>query len=494
MINRGAGILLPIFSFPSQYGIGTFGKEAYKFIDFLEGVGFKYWQILPIHPLTYGCSPYMSTSSFAGNPYLIDLEMLCEEGLISKTDCDSFDYGNDKNRVDYIKTIKAKKYLITKAANNFLSKKSPDFESFKEEFKYFLDEYSIFYLLKEKYSGLPYNKWDKIHRLHYDDVINEFERQNFDELEVVKAIQYLFFKQWFELKKYANDKGIKIIGDMPIYSSPDSAEVFSNPEIFELDKDRFPINVAGSPPDYFSKDGQHWGNPIYNYDYIKSTGYEYFINRVSHLHKLYDVIRIDHFRGFASYYSIPASEKTAKNGVWRIGPGIELFNAIKGKLGDIDIIAEDLGYIDDTVIKLMNDTGFPGMNVIEFAFDGDVESHKYYTKNHIENSGSYLGTHDNNTFMGWFNNLDNTTKEKAVKFLHLEKGCENISAIKELFSSKSNLSIVMMQDLLGLDAKTRINTPGTVSEDNWSHRFSDDYLGKVDINEIKKIIKENERY
>ena len=526
-MDRSSGILMPVFSLPGSYGIGTFGKSAYEFVDFLADAGVKYWQVLPMHPLTYGNSPYQSTSTFAGNMYLIDLDMLCEDGLLKKSDYDKFDFGDDPHRVDYDKVIAVKKEILRDAAKNFIggfvqaieeeekkifaiprfltrrsilsssrmnmSEEKLTYNDFRHQFQYYLDDFALFDLIKDRYAGEPFSKWDKIHRLHYDDVIAEIAVQNPYELEVYRVVQYFFFKQWLSLKKYANEKGIQIIGDMPIYSSLDSVEVFVDYKNFLLDEYRRPYEVAGCPPDAFSSEGQLWRNPLYDYDYMRKDGYKYFIKRVAHLHELYDVIRIDHFRGFASYYSIPASENTARNGKWKIGPGKEIFDAIEKEVPHLSIIAEDLGIIDDSVYKLLKDTGYPGMKVVEFAFGGDAEHHQYLPKNYDENCVAYLGTHDNDTFMGWLKSANAVEKEQAIKYLHLNKGTEHRDAMTELFKSKSNLTVVMMQDLLGLGTEARINTPSTVGAHNWSYRFTDGYLDADAKNFLKKLINDTKR-
>ena len=493
---RASGVLMPIFSLPGKYGIGTFGKEAYEFVDFLKDVKSKYWQILPIHPLTYGNSPYQSTSTYAGNTLLIDLDSLYEKGLLKKTDYKGIDFGKDKNRIDYAKVTKEKNLLINKAARKLVEDEieKTEYEKFKEEYSYFLDEYAIFSVIKDRYKNVDFSNWDRIHRLHFEEVIKEFAYQNTKDIETYKAMQFLFFKQWFLLKQYANENGVKIIGDMPIYSSLDSVEVFSDYKNFYLDKDRKPIEVAGCPPDAFSADGQFWRNPLYDYDYMKEDGYKYFINRISHLRKLYDVIRIDHFRGFASYYAVPSDAKTAKEGSWKIGPGISIFEAINENVKNLEIIAEDLGLIDEAVHKLLAETGYPGMKVVEFAFGYDIENHPYLPKNYDENCVAYLGTHDNNTFMGWYDELNEDDRSNVKKYLNLKtKGREHLEAIEELFKSKSNLTIVMMQDLLGLGSEARINTPSTVGDNNWSYRFSDNYISEGIKEFLKNVIVKTNR-
>lgn len=498
---------MPIFSFPGEEGIGTFGKTAYEFVDYIYDANVRLWQILPLHPLTFGNSPYQSTSTYAGNVYLIDLNFLYNDGLLEKKDIISIGKIKNENRVDYDFVFNYKKVLLLKAAKNFYHNSDKrDYEDFSKECAYFLDEYAIFTLLKDRYNGIEYSGWDKIHRLHYDDVINEFKKQNPYELELYKIIQYLFFKQWFKLKEYANKKNIKIIGDMPIYSSLDSVEVFSDYKNFLLDENRRPLNVAGCPPDAFSSEGQLWRNPLYDYNFMKNDNYKYLINRISHLLKLYDVIRFDHFRGFASYYSIPASANTAKMGKWEIGPGIEFFNILKNTLGNVEIIAEDLGIIDDHVQNLLKATSFPGMKVVEFAFGGDAEHHKYLPKNYEENTVAYLGTHDNDTFVGWLNKASEIEKKQAIDLLNLDIDIKDINdentirdkkchldAIKELFSSKANTVVVLMQDLLGLGTEARINTPSTVGEHNWSYRFKKDYLDINVKNYLKSLIRETNR-
>lgn len=535
MINRSSGILLPIFSLPSKYGIGTFGASAYKFVDFLKEAGVKYWQILPIHPITYGNSPYQSTSTYAGMIYYIDLELLTKEKLLKESDYKNVDFGDDLHRVDYDKIIKNKRPILLKAANNFIASNTDkaDYEKFKCDFSYFLYDYATFSVIKDRYSGIPYNKWDRIHRLHYDEVISEFNIQNVDDIEIYIVLQYFFYKQWFELKKYANDKNIKIIGDMPIYSSLDSVEVFVDYKNFLLDDDRRPKLVAGCPPDIFCEDGQLWHNPLYDYDYMKKDNYNYFVRRMKHLSLLYDVIRIDHFRGFANYYGIDANETTAKNGKWYMGPGIDLFNEVHKNVDNLEIIAEDLGYIDEPVYKLLEETKYPGMRVVEFAFSGDIENNQYLPKNFIENSVAYLGTHDNDTFIGWIEKLDEGTREQVKKYLHIDdadlkilendvdsniapkekSGNEKITkkssyskekilgarknvvrtAIRELYDSKANLVVLLMQDLLSLTGEARINAPATVGNFNWSYKFTDDYINGDTKEFLLEIINKTNR-
>lgn len=497
-MKRSCGVLLPIFSLPSPYGIGTFGKAAYEFIDYLEKAKVTYWQVLPMSPLTYGNSPYQSTSSFAGNMYLIDLDLLKNDGLIRKARYDKIDFGSDIHKVDYVKVMSGKKEILLEAAKAFIKKGNFDegefsYNKFKEEYKYFVESFAIFDLLKDRNSGKPFHTWDKLHKLHYDDVIVEFAKGNPNEIEEYMVIQYFFFKQWLSVKKYANDKGIKIIGDMPIYSSLDSEEVFSQYQNFDLDENRNPNAVAGCPPDAFSEDGQFWGNPLYNYDYMKKDGYKYFVKRMKHLATLYDMIRLDHFRGYANYYAIPKGETTAKNGRWMNGPGLELFEKLKEEVPNLSIIAEDLGIIDEPVYKLLADTGYPGMKVVEFAFGGDAKNSPYLPKNYNENAVAYLGTHDNDTFMGWFDKSDKNVKNDAVELLHLNKNTEHLDAITELFKSKANLTIILMQDLLGLGTEARINVPSTVSDSNWSYRFDKNYLDKGACEFLQKLVEETGR-
>ena len=368
-VMRSSGVLMHISSLPSPYGIGTMGKEARKFADFLEKSGQKYWQILPICPTSYGDSPYQSFSSFAGNPYFIDLEYLCKEKLLKKAECESFPWGKKADKVDYGVMYESRYKLLKIAFERFLRAEPDDFEAFCEKEADWLSDYALFMALKDANGGNAWFSWEKDLKMRKPEALAEARSTYAKDIRFYQMLQYLFFKQWWELKAYVNEKGIEIIGDVPIYVAGDSADVWANPEEFYLDEDLNPIDVAGCPPDAFSEDGQLWGNPLFRWDVMKKNGYTWWTKRIAAMSKLYDIVRIDHFRGFDSYYAIPAKDKTAKNGEWRKGPGMDLFHTLEQKLGRLNIIVEDLGFLTPSVLKLVADSGFPGMKVIQFAFD-----------------------------------------------------------------------------------------------------------------------------
>ena len=487
-MKRSSGVLMPIFSLASNYGIGTLGKEAYNFVDFLVDTKQTYWQLLPIMETSFGNSPYSAISNFAGNPFFIDLDMLKDEELLTEEDLKGFDFGNDDNRVDYYKLYENRLRILKIAADNYKDKHIISFLQFEVTHNFFLEDYAVFHAIKDHFSGSAFDKWDEKYKLADKETIAEFKKTHKDQIEFYKIIQCLFYKQWFKLKKYANDNGIKIIGDTPIYSAYDSAEVWAHPENFYLDENKIPIDVAGCPPDGFTDKGQLWGNPLYNYDYIKKNNYKYFLDKYSHLSKLYDVIRIDHFRGFDSYYAIPYGSSDAINGKWIAAPGKELFNLLKERISDVEIIVEDLGFLTESVRELLRVTGFPGMKVLEFAFNAnDKGNTEYLPHTHPENSTAYIGTHDNDTFLGWLNSINENDRNYAKEYLNLkDDGADNYRAIKRIFESKSNLAVVTMQDLLGIGSTGRINVPSTISDLNWSFRFR---KGEVDES-IKKFLRD----
>ena len=478
---RSSGVLMHISSLPSPYGIGTMGKEARKFVDFLDKSGQKYWQILPICPTSYGDSPYQSFSSFAGNPYFIDLEILCREKLLKKAECESFPWGSNPHYVDYGVMYNSRYALLKKAYVRFMKKQPEDFASFCEKEAEWLEDYALFMALKDAHGGIAWFEWEKELKTREQKALSEAKETYADDILFYKMLQYLFFKQWWALKEYVNEKGIEIIGDVPIYVAGDSADVWANPAQFYLDENLDPIDVAGCPPDAFSADGQLWGNPLYNWDRHREYGFNWWIDRIKSATSLYDVVRIDHFRGFEGYYSIPYGDKTAENGQWLKGPGIELFNAVKNELGDLPIIAEDLGFLTEDVHKLLRDSGFPGMKVLEFAFDPREESN-YLPYTYNSNSVVYVGTHDNNTVLGWIDELDEDTLEFCKKYIDSE---DDIvwKLIKTAMASVSDTAIIQMQDYLELGSEARMNTPSVLGG-NWQWR-----MGKNDLTDklAKKI-------
>lgn len=485
---RKAGILLPITSLSSDYGIGCFSKSAYDFIDWLADAGQTYWQVLPIGPTSFGDSPYQSPSAFAGNPYFVSLEDLIEEGELSKSECDSADFGNAPDDIDYEKIYKNRFPLLKTAFKNFKDKNSTQYQKFLEKSRHWLDEYSLFMAIKEHFDGLEWHKWPEDIRLKESDAVLKYKIMLEDEIEFWCYIQYKFYSQWSKLKKYANDKGIKIIGDIPIYASMDSADVWSNPTLFQLDEKNVPIAVAGCPPDGFSATGQLWGNPLYNWKNHKQSGYSWWIKRLEHCFDLFDIVRIDHFRGFDEYYSIPYGMKDATIGKWEKGPGIELFRAMENALGKKDVIAEDLGFITDSVKQLLADSGYAGIKVLEFAFDArdTGSSNDYLPHNYPENCVAYTGTHDNQTLISWFDTI--SYEEKQVvrnyicdKFTPDEK--LHLPLICVLMMSVAKICIIPIQDYLGYKDDTRINIPSTLGT-NWRWRLQKGELSE----ELKKEV------
>lgn len=466
---RSCGILMHISSLPSPYGIGTFGKEAEHFADWLRDAGQKYWQVLPIGPTGYGDSPYQPFSSFAGNPLLIDLDELVENGFLTKKSVEEADYGADPSYVDYEKVNKTKMALLREAFAGFTD--DVGYTSFVMDEQDWLDDYALFTALKEKFGGKPWTMWDDDIKMREPEAMKRWQDELKDEIKFVKFVQYIFFRQWDRFHRYCNKNGIQIIGDIPIYVSPDSADVWAQPELFELDEQRNPKRVAGVPPDYFSKTGQLWGNPLYNWEEMHNTGYKWWLKRIGKSKENYDMLRIDHFRAFDTYYAIPAGHQTAEHGTWEKGPGMELFNAIKNDIGDVNIIAEDLGEIFDSVKELLKDTGFPGMRVLQFGFNPDNTDNIHLPHNYPANCCAYTGTHDNATIMQWYKEADPKSRAMAKRYLKpnlFEKF--NMCCIRTVYASPANLAIIPMQDVLGLGKEGRMNVPSTLGG-NWNWRM-----------------------
>ena len=480
---RTSGVLMPISSIPSPYGIGTMGKQARKFVDFLVKGGQKYWQILPICPTSYGDSPYQSFSSFAGNPYFIDLEYLCKDKLLTKKECESFQWGSNPKYVDYGIMYESRYALLRKVYARFTKKEPQDFEKFCENEKQWLDDYALFMALKDANGGQAWSNWDKSLRLREKKAMEEATEKYSEEIRFYKMLQYLFYQQWNALKTYANEAGIEIIGDVPIYVAGDSADVWANPDQFYLDENLEPIEVAGCPPDAFSDDGQLWGNPLFRWDVMKKDGYTWWTRRIKAMSELYDIIRIDHFRGFDSFYAIPAKDDTAKNGQWKQGPGMDLFCELEKKLGKLPIIVEDLGFLTPSVHKLLKYSGFPGMKVIQFAFDSREES-DYLPHTYTNHCVVYTGTHDNDTVMGWMKTAPKASVKYAKEYLNLtkEEGY-NWGMMRAAWSSVADMAIVPMQDILGLGSEARINTPSTLGN-NWKWRATPE---QIDAKVAKKL-------
>ena len=482
---RKNGMLLPITSLPSKYGIGAFSKEAYEFIDILSESGQKIWQILPLGPTGYGDSPYQSFSTFAGNPYFIDLDKLVEEGLLSKEECESYDWGSNEEFIDYKKIYLSRFEILRKAFNRSEIHSDIKFYEFCEENKKWLDDYALYMSIKDLLGGKSWIEWSEDIRTRQKEAMSKYKDELKDEILFYKYQQYLFNKQWKELKSYANEKGISIIGDIPIYVALDSADTWSNPELFQLDENSIPTAVAGCPPDSFSEIGQLWGNPLYRWDYHKSTGYKWWIERISYCFKLYDIVRIDHFRGFDEYYSIPYGSDNAIDGSWEKGPGLDLFQTLKSKLGELNIIAEDLGFLTPSVKKLLEDTAYPGMKILQFAFDSREES-DYLPHNYSRNCVVYTGTHDNNTIKGWYKEISEVDKDMSIDYLNNKNTEEDEihwDFICSAMRSVADTCIIPVQDFLGLGDEARINTPSTVGS-NWCWRmkkgcFSDNLVKRI---------------
>lgn len=475
MFRRGSGVLMHITSLPNEMGIGTFGKEAFEFVDFLKKSGQSYWQILPIGPTGYGDSPYQSLSTFAGNFLLVDLEILVEKKLLHKSDITKLNFGKDEEKVDFLRVNRNKLALLRIAYENAKKSYKREIDTFCEDHKSWLPDYALFMALKKAYNLNSWQKWPKSKRTRDEKTLKKLKEQYSDEINFWEFVQYLFFKQWHELKVHANKNGIELIGDIPIYVAEDSSDVWANPELFLLDKHNKPTFVSGCPPDAFSDTGQLWGNPIYNWDLMEKQNYKWWIERIRSSCELFDIVRIDHFRGFEAYWSIPAGSKTAETGEWVKGPAIKLFNSIKEELGDLKIIAEDLGFLTQEVIDFKNESGYPGMKVLEFAFDTKEES-DYLPHNYEVNCCVYTGTHDNDTVIGWFNNTSKADIANAIDYLKLtEEEGYNWGYIRGAWSSVGIVAIAQMQDFLGLDEKSRMNTPSTMSG-NWVWRMKKNQL------------------
>lgn len=468
-MDRSSGIIMHIASLPGKYGIGTFGKEAYEFADFLKKSKQKYWQILPLGPTSFGDSPYQSFSAFAGNPYFIDFDILREDGLLKKNDYETVNFGDNEEQIDYAVIFKEKMKILRIAYSRFTTNK--DFEDFKEENKFWLDDYTLYMSVKQQFNLKSWHEWDDDIKHRTEEAVKRYRIELKDEIDFWSFTQYEFFNQWKKLKEYTNNLGVEIIGDIPIYVSEDSADVWSNPDAFDLDKETLkPIKVAGCPPDIFSEDGQLWGNPIYNWDYMDKTNYKWWIQRVEQSLKIYDWLRIDHFKGFESYYAIPYGDTTAKNGKWVKGPGIKIFDAIKAKIGEANIIAEDLGTLTKETIELRDANNFPGMKILTFAFDSDSDN-PFLPHNYEKNFIAYTGTHDNDTVRGWIETTATKDQvEKAIEYLRLtkEEGY-NWGIIRGVWSSIANVAIAQMQDFLNLGNEARTNLPSTLGK-NWRWR------------------------
>jgi 4-alpha-glucanotransferase len=485
---RSSGVLLHITSLPGEYGIGELGKEAYEFADFLSETGQKIWQILPLVPTGYGNSPYTGTSLFAGNPLIISTGKLLEDGLLDSvdiTDKPSF----PSHRIDFNTVYTFKDRILNRAFHKFESQSKQllkeDFAIFQQQHESWLDTYALYTAIRTENKLIPWNRWEHGLKIRDRETLNNFRQKFEPQINFHKFVQFLFYRQWSQLKQYCNENGISIIGDMPFYVNTDSDTVWSNPELFELDENYEPRFISGVPPDYFSDTGQLWGNPIYNWNALRQAGYSWWIERFRSLMSKVDIIRIDHFRGFETYWQIPAGQNTAVTGEWQQGPGMELFEEIQGKLGVLPIIAEDLGMITPEVIALRDKLEFPGMRVLQFAFSDNSKDNPHKPFNYPVNCVAYTGTHDNDTATGWFTGDNNQTtrsqseiveeRNRALKYTGTDGRNINIDFMRLCLSSVANTAIIPMQDILGLDNDARMNVPGR-AQGNWGWRFTSDQL------------------
>lgn len=486
-LTRGAGLLLPVSSLPSPYGIGTFGKAGFDFVDLLVEAKQKYWQVLPLGPTSYGDSPYQSFSAFAGNPYFIDIDTLISEGLLKQSEVDEHFWGNEENKVDY-EAIYNSRFVILKKAfarSNHQTKK--EYIKFCEENSYWIDDYSLYMAIKNHFDNQEWLLWEEDIRFRKPEAVKRFEKELKDDVDFWKFCQFKFYEQWFKLKAYANEKGIQIIGDIPLYVAMDSSDVWVHGDLFELDERKRPINIAGVPPDCFSATGQRWGNPLYDWDKMEQDDFDWWRKRMSASAKLYDVVRIDHFIGIVRYFRIPAECETAEHGKYKKGPGKKLTKVIMESIGDAKIIAEDLGVIIPSVRKLMDSTGFPGMKILQFAFNGGP-SNEYLPHNYSSNNTVvYGGTHDNETMVGHLKTIDKVEEEYTLEYLGVKRKKDIPDAIIKLaYASNAAVAIFQVQDILKLDNSARMNLPSSLGG-NWEWRMTDGQLTEESIQNLNKL-------
>lgn len=466
---RSSGILMHITSLPGPFGVGSMGSEAFAFVDFLKRAGQSFWQILPLAPTGYGNSPYQSTSTFAGNHYLIDLAELVKEGLLKQEELETVVWSREEERVDFGLLYENRLKVLRLAYRRFDEAEALD--AFCRENREWLVDFSLFMVLKEAHGGQPWNTWPEPLKTREPAAMAQAMERYREEIRFFCFVQYLFFRQWEALHSYANRQGVRIIGDVPIYVPFDSADVWANPQLFQLDEKLDPIAVAGCPPDSFTADGQLWGNPLYRWDVLKRDGYQWWLKRLAAAGEMYDWVRLDHFRGFESYWAVPYGDKTARNGKWIKGPGLDFVNAVKQGLPNLALIAEDLGYLTQEVLELRDESGFPGMKVLEFAFDSKEPS-DYLPHTYTANTVCYTGTHDNMTMRQWFDTAEADTVEYAAAYMALTEEEGYVwGVIRTAFGSVSDVCIIQMQDYLDLGAEARMNFPGTLSDSNWTWRL-----------------------
>ena len=494
-MERKSGILMPVASLPSKYGIGCFDQAAYDFIDCLVKAGQSFWQVLPMGPTGYGDSPYQSFSTFAGNPYFISLSELMKDGFLTRKDCEEASEGMGHQFIRYDLIYKRRFNLLRKAFSASSIETDPDYNTFVRENSDWLPDYALFMAIKDSLGGISYLEWDDDIRNRDPEAMVTYRNKLMNEVIFYQFLQYEFFKQWKSIKTYANEHGISIIGDIPIYVALDSADTWAHPELFDFNENGEPNRVAGCPPDAFCADGQLWGNPLYKWDAHRETGFEWWTGRIRHVYEWYDVVRIDHFRGFDEFYAVPYGEKTARNGEWLPGPGLDLFRAAKRELGDFKVIAEDLGFLTDSVREMLADSGFPGMKVLQFAFDAREDS-DYLPHNYERNSVVYTGTHDNETTFSWWKALSAADKNVALRYLGESRFTSRKKLTWRLIElaemSVSDLCIIPMQDFLCLGTNARINTPSTIGT-NWLWRMKPDQLSLQLSMKYYKLNRETER-
>ena len=489
---RCSGILMHISSLPGPYGVGTMGKNAFRFVDFLEEAGQSVWQILPLTPTGYGDSPYQSCSTFAGNHYLIDLEALVEEKLLKKEELSSIRWSWSETKADFGLLYNNRLNVLRKAYDRFAAQEELD--AFCAENAGWLPDFALFMALKDRFGGKPWYQWDKALKFRDGEALGTARQELQEEIRFFCFVQYLFYKQWNALRTYAHGKGIRIIGDVPIYVPYDSVEVWKDTQLFQLDEKLDPVSVAGCPPDAFSADGQLWGNPLYRWDVMAEDGFAWWIRRLAAAGELYDIVRMDHFRGLEAYWSIPYGDATAKGGKWIKGPGMDFVNAVKKGLPELNMIAEDLGFLTQEVLDLRDASGYPGMKVLEFAFDSREPS-DYLPHTYVSNTVCYTGTHDNMTMRQWFETATDEAVEYATEYMNLtEKEGLVWGVIRTAYASVSDLCVIQMQDLLNLGAQARMNFPGTLSDANWTWRADDAFMSEDLAKKILNMTKLYGRY
>ena len=471
--TRSAGILLPVSCLPSRYGIGSFGESARKWIDFLYEAGQSYWQILPLNQTGFGDSPYQSFSAFAGNPYFIDFDELCDEGLLTRDDYIHIRWSKSSSKVDYLTLYNYREKVLKKAYNRFKDDLALDDFISKNDW---VENYGLFMLIKASQKNISWTLWENNLKSRYNETVEKIRNDFSDKIRYYIFLQYIFSRQWTKIKEYASGKNIQIIGDIPIYVSMDSADVWANPNMYQLDEFNKPNEVSGCPPDSFAADGQLWGNPLYDWDKHADENFDWWIKRLNKCFELYDVVRLDHFRGLESYFAIPYGDESARRGYWKPGPGKAFIDAIKNQLPNAKIIAEDLGYLTSEVEELLCYSGFPGMKLTQYAFD-DREAGDYLPFNYCKNSIVYPGTHDNDTLKGWVKTAPESCIKDAIDYTGIKNQNDlPLAMIRLTMQAASFLAVIPMQDWLGLDSRARINTPSTIGGNNWCWRMPDNVL------------------